>query len=103
MPSAPSIEQRRPQRANLNPLTQSKKNMKTASLLITAALVVAASSAAFAKVAVEKITIEGKTLSLKVPAEAATGKPWLWVGEFAGHLRSFEDALVAKGWHVAYP
>jgi len=51
---------------------------------------------------VEKITIEGKTLILKVPAEAAPGKPWLWVGEFGGHLRSLEDGLVAKGWHVAY-
>lgn len=76
--------------------------MKSLSLLIAAAITLAASSAAFAEVAVEKITIEGKTLSLKVPAEAAPGKPWLWVGEFAGHLRSLEDALVAKGWHVAY-
>ena len=51
---------------------------------------------------VEKITIEGKELTIKVPAEAAPGKPWLWVGEFAGHLRSLEAGLVAKGWHVAY-
>lgn len=51
---------------------------------------------------VEKITIGDNTLTLKVPAEAAPGKPWLWVGEFAGHLRSLEDGLVAKGWHVAY-
>ena len=76
--------------------------MKSLSLLIAAAITLAASSAAFAEVASEQITIEGKTLSLKVPEQAAPGKPWLWVGEFAGHLRSLEDALVAKGWHVAY-
>ncbi len=51
---------------------------------------------------VETITIEGKMLTLKVPTEAAPGKPWLWVGEFGGHLKSLEDGLVAKGWHVAY-
>lgn len=51
---------------------------------------------------VENIPIEGKMLSLTVPAEAAPGKPWLWVGEFPGHLRSLEAGLVAKGWHVAY-
>ena len=51
---------------------------------------------------VEKLTIDGKTVTLKVPDQAAPGKPWLWVGEFAGHLKSFEDGLVAQGWHVAY-
>jgi pimeloyl-ACP methyl ester carboxylesterase len=50
----------------------------------------------------ESIEIEGRTLSLKVPAQAAPGKPWLWVGEFPGHLRSLEAGLVEKGWHVAY-
>jgi len=51
---------------------------------------------------VERITIEGRTMRLKVPAQRASGKPWLWVGEFAGHLGSLEDGLVAKGWHVAW-
>jgi pimeloyl-ACP methyl ester carboxylesterase len=51
---------------------------------------------------VDTIPIEGKMLILKVPVEAAPGKPWLWVGEFAGHLKSLEEGLVAKGWHVAY-
>jgi pimeloyl-ACP methyl ester carboxylesterase len=57
---------------------------------------------ATAKATTEKITIEGKTLILTVPAESAPGKPWLWVGEFPGHLRSLESGLVAKGWHVAH-
>ncbi len=51
---------------------------------------------------VERLTIEGKSVGLKVPATPAPGKPWLWVGEFAGHLGSLEDGLVAKGWHVAW-
>ena len=51
---------------------------------------------------VENITIEGRTMGLKVPAQPAPGKHWLWVGEFAGHLGSLEDGLVAKGWHVAW-
>ena len=50
---------------------------------------------------VEKFTLDGKSVTLKVPAQAAPGKPWLWVGEFAGHLKSLEDGLVAQGWHVA--
>jgi hypothetical protein len=50
---------------------------------------------------VEKFTVEGKNVTLKVPDHAAPGKPWLWVGEFAGHLRTLEDGLVEKGWHVA--
>jgi hypothetical protein len=83
--------------------------VKSQTLLIAVGIALAAACTAFAEVSaekpqptVEKITIEGKTLNLKVPAEAAPGKPWLWVGEFAGHLRSLEDALVAQGWHVAY-
>jgi hypothetical protein len=51
---------------------------------------------------VSKIIIEGSELTLKQPAEPAPGKPWLWVGEFAGHLKSLESGLVAGGWHVAY-
>ena len=51
---------------------------------------------------VEKFLIEGKPVTLKVPENPAAGKPWLWVGEFAGHLKSLEDGLVEKGWHVAY-
>lgn len=55
-----------------------------------------------AAVKVETIEFDGKNLTLKVPAEAALGKPWMWVGEFGGHLQALEDGLVAKGWHVAY-
>lgn len=76
--------------------------MITARLCIFYSLLASLCFAADPQPTVEKITIEGKSLSLTVPAEAAPGKPWLWVGEFAGHLRSLEAGLVAKGWHVAY-
>lgn len=51
---------------------------------------------------VEKVVIDGKNVTIKVPDTAAQGKPWLWVGEFGGHLKSLEDGLVDKGWHVVY-
>jgi hypothetical protein len=51
---------------------------------------------------IEKIAIAGTTLELKVPAHPAPGKPWLWVGEFAGHLGALENGLIAKGWHIAW-
>ena len=51
---------------------------------------------------VEKLTIDGKAVTVKVPDKAAPGKPWLWVGEFGGHHKSLEDGLVEKGWHVVY-
>lgn len=65
--------------------------------LLAVALCASASSAT-----VEKFKIDGKAVTLKVPDQAAPGKPWLWVGEFGGHLKSLEDGLVEKGWSVAY-
>jgi pimeloyl-ACP methyl ester carboxylesterase len=50
----------------------------------------------------EHFSVDGHAVTLKVPAAAAPGKPWLWVGEFAGHLASLESGLVDRGWHVAY-
>lgn len=51
---------------------------------------------------VEKFTLDNHAVTLKVPEKPAEGHPWLWVGEFAGHLKSLEDGLVDRGWHVAY-
>ena len=53
------------------------------------------------KPVLETLTIDGRSIGLKVPVAAAPGKPWLWVGEFPGHLAALENGLVAKGWHVA--
>jgi len=68
--------------------------------LLTLALVLSASMASAGTV--EKFNINDKPVTLKVPDTAAPGKPWLWVGEFGGHLKSLEDGLVDKGWHVVY-
>ena len=51
---------------------------------------------------VETLTLDGKSVTVKVPTQPAAGRPWLWVGEFGGHLKSLEDGLVAQGWHVVY-
>jgi hypothetical protein len=51
---------------------------------------------------VEKISIAEKPVTIKVPDQPAPGKPWLWVGEFAGHMKSLENGLVEKGWHVVH-
>lgn len=51
---------------------------------------------------VEKLTIDGMAVTLKIPDQAAPGKPWLWIGEFPNVLKSLEDGLVEKGWHVVY-
>lgn len=50
----------------------------------------------------ENFEIDGAKVSLKIPHAPAEGKPWLWVGEFAGHLKTLESGLVDKGWHIAY-
>jgi len=50
----------------------------------------------------ENFEIDGATVSLKIPHAPAEGKPWLWVCEFAGHLKTLESGLVDKGWHIAY-
>ena len=82
---------------------------QTTGLLLTALVVTTASITNAAETGekpappkIEKIIVEGKKLTLKVPMQAAPGKPWLWVGEFGGHLKKLEAALVDKGWHVAY-
>ena len=49
---------------------------------------------------VERFTLDGFSVTIKEPERAAVGKPWLWVGEFAGHLKALEEGLVEKGWHV---
>jgi hypothetical protein len=50
----------------------------------------------------EHFEIDGAKVTLQVPTSAAENKPWLWIGEFAGHLKSLESGLIEKGWHVAY-
>ena len=51
---------------------------------------------------IEEIDLGGVPLFLRIPDEPAPSKPWLWIAEFFGHQKDVEDAMVAKGWHVAY-
>ena len=74
----------------------------TTPLLLAASLLAFALCSNAPAATVEKISIAGKSVTIKVPDQAAPGKPWLWVGEFPGHLKAIEDGLVEKGWHVVY-
>jgi pimeloyl-ACP methyl ester carboxylesterase/lysophospholipase L1-like esterase len=44
----------------------------------------------------------GKTASIVAPKEAASGKPWVWHGEFFGHKPDPDIALLGKGFHIVY-
>ena len=83
-----------------------KKNMmyqstRIGSLFVTALFCLLFSTTSHAET-VENFKIDGANVSLKIPIVAAEGKPWLWIGEFPGHLKSLETGLVEQGWHVAY-
>ncbi len=46
--------------------------------------------------------MEGKTVSVVAPKQAAPGKPWVWHGEFFGHKPDPDIALLGKGFHIVY-
>lgn len=46
--------------------------------------------------------INGRTATLICPKTPAPGRPWIWRTEFLGAFPSVDDALLAKGWHIAY-
>ena len=74
----------------------------TAWFAVLAFLLALISSARAAAEGVETIDLQGQAMTLRVPTTPAPGKPWLWVAEFAGHLKAFEEGLLARGWHIAY-
>jgi pimeloyl-ACP methyl ester carboxylesterase len=45
---------------------------------------------------------DGRPATVVVPKQVADGKPWLWRGEFFGAFPTVDQALLEKGWHVAY-
>lgn len=47
-------------------------------------------------------TCDGRPATVVAPKQPAEGRPWLWRGEFFGAFPSVDEALLAKGWHVAY-
>jgi lysophospholipase L1-like esterase/pimeloyl-ACP methyl ester carboxylesterase len=46
--------------------------------------------------------VDGKPALVVLPAVAASGKPWVWHGEFFGHKPAPDVALLGRGFHVVY-
>jgi lysophospholipase L1-like esterase/pimeloyl-ACP methyl ester carboxylesterase len=44
----------------------------------------------------------GKAASIVAPKQAASGKPWVWHGEFFGHKPDPDIALLGRGFHIVY-
>ena len=47
-------------------------------------------------------TVDGRPVLVVSPREPATGKPWVWHGEFFGHKPSPDIELLKRGFHVVY-
>ncbi|QDU28123.1 Acetylxylan esterase precursor [Anatilimnocola aggregata] len=46
--------------------------------------------------------VAGKNVLVVAPAQPATGKPWVWHGEFFGHKPAPDIALLKRGFHIVY-
>ncbi len=46
--------------------------------------------------------VDGKNVLVVTPKQAATGRPWVWHGEFFGHKPAPDIALLGKGCHIVY-
>jgi pimeloyl-ACP methyl ester carboxylesterase len=46
--------------------------------------------------------VDGKPAIVVAPKKALPGNPWAWRGEFFGAFANADEALVAKGFHLAY-
>ena len=46
--------------------------------------------------------VAGKDALVVVPEKAATGRPWVWHGEFFGHKPEPDIALLKRGFHIVY-
>lgn len=69
---------------------------------LIAVLLAALGTLEAAEPTVERWQVDGRPALLRIPAQAAPGKPWLWVAEFQGHLGGLEAAMLREGWHVAH-
>jgi pimeloyl-ACP methyl ester carboxylesterase len=47
-------------------------------------------------------TCDGRPAIVVAPRSPAPGRPWLWRAEFFGAFANVDEALLARGWHVAY-
>ena len=50
----------------------------------------------------EDFKLNGASCTVVIPAEAATGKPWIWRPEFFGHEPQSDVALLKKGFFAVY-
>ncbi len=46
--------------------------------------------------------VDSKPVLVIVPRQSASGKPWVWHGEFFGHKPAPDIALLKQGFHVVY-
>lgn len=46
--------------------------------------------------------VDGRPVLVVTPKTAATGRPWVWHGEFFGHKPAPDIALLKRGFHIAY-
>ena len=47
-------------------------------------------------------SVNGRTVTVVAPPQAAAGRPWAWHGEFFGHKPNPDIALLARGFHIVY-
>ena len=50
----------------------------------------------------EDFKLNGASCTVVIPAEAATGRPWIWRPEFFGHEPQSDVALLKKGFFAVY-
>ncbi|MCB1231963.1 MAG: prolyl oligopeptidase family serine peptidase [Verrucomicrobiae bacterium] len=50
----------------------------------------------------EEFEFQGRKAIVVKPAKPAPGNPWMWRCRFFGAFPQADDALVARGWHVAW-
>ena len=46
--------------------------------------------------------VDGRPVLVVAPHKPALGKPWVWHGEFFGHVPEPELALLGRGFHIVY-
>lgn len=46
--------------------------------------------------------VEGREAALVIPENPAPGNPWIWRPAFLGAFPSVDEALLQKGWYLAY-
>ncbi|QDU95420.1 alpha/beta hydrolase [Lignipirellula cremea] len=46
--------------------------------------------------------VDGKPVMVIAPHQTATGRPWVWHGEFFGHKPAPDIALLGHGFHIVY-